>query len=262
MPANLPLQVTALIPAFNSIKNMPDLLSDLAWADQILVVDSYSTDGTVEYCREHGADVIQHEYINSAKQKNWAIPQCKHEWVWIIDTDERMPPELIEEIRALLQNGIPDDVDAYRVARKTMFVGEWLKMMNLYPDYQTRLFRRDVGRYEDKEVHADIVVPKRIETLQNALIHNATPTLSKQINLLDRYSRYQADELAKQGRKFRWWNVTLRPIAVFLLLYLRQGGWRAGMRGLFIAFHTMAYTFFTHAKLWEKEWQAKQPRSH
>ncbi len=246
-------RITALIPAFNSLKLMPALLDDLAWADQILVVDSFSTDGTVEYCRQRGADVIQHEYINSAKQKNWAIPQCAHEWVWLIDTDERVPPELAAELQTLLRAGVPDDVDAYRVARKTMFVGEWLKVMNLYPDYQTRLFHRDKGRYEDKEVHADVIVPGKIETLTGALIHNATPTLSKQINLLDRYSRYQADELYKRGVRYRWYNVTLRPIAVFFYLYLFQGGWRVGVRGLFIAFHTMAYTFFTHAKLWEKD---------
>jgi glycosyltransferase involved in cell wall biosynthesis len=247
------LKITALIPAFNSMKEMPDLLDNLAWADQILVVDSFSTDGTPDYCRSRGADVIQHEYINSAKQKNWAIPQCAHEWVWIIDTDERMPPELQDEIQAIRRAGVPDGTDAYRVARKTLFVGEWVKVMRLYPDYQTRLFRRDAGRYEDKEVHADVTAAGRIETLTHPLTHNATPTLSKQINLLDRYSRYQADELYKRGVRYRWYNVSLRPIAVFFLLYIVQGGWRAGVRGLFIAFHTMAYTFFTHMKLWEKD---------
>jgi glycosyltransferase involved in cell wall biosynthesis len=255
------LKLSVLIPAFNNRALLPALLDDVAWADEIVVVDSFSTDGTVEYAGERGAKVIQHEYINSASQKNWAIPQCAHEWVLIVDTDERIPPELQEEIRALLRNGIPDDVDAYRVARKTIFVGEWLKMMRLYPDYQTRLVRREKARYEDKEVHADIRVPGRVETLAIPLIHNSTPTLSKQINLLDRYSRYQADELAKRGVRFRWYNAALRPLAVFVYLYLFQGGWRAGMRGLFIAFHTMAYVFFTHAKLWEKEWQAKQTSS-
>jgi glycosyltransferase involved in cell wall biosynthesis len=254
-------KLTVLIPAFNNVKLMPALLNDVAWADQILVVDSFSTDGTVELCRQRGVEVIQHEYVNSAKQKNWAIPQCAHEWVLIVDTDERLPPELQAEIQALLRGSIPDDVDAYRVPRKTMFVGEWLKVMRLWPDYQTRLFRRDKGRYEDKEVHADLVVPGRAETLQHPLTHNATPTLSKQINLLDRYSRYQADELEKRGVSFRWYNLALRPLAVFVYLYVGQGGFRAGVRGLFIAFHSMAFTFFTHAKLWEKEWQAKQPPS-
>lgn len=253
-------KVTVLIPTFNSAALLRDLLPDVQWADQILFVDSFSTDDTLALARECGADVIQHEYINSAKQKNWAIPQCAHEWVLLIDTDERLPDELQAEIQNVLAGAIPLSVDAYRVARKTMFLGKWLKGMSLWPDYQTRLFRKSVGRYEDKEVHADVQVPGQIRTLQHALIHNATPSLSKQINLLDRYSRYQADELVKQGRKFRWRNLLLRPAAAFTVLYLFKGGWRAGVRGLFIAFHTAAYVFFTHAKLWEKEWQAGKRR--
>jgi glycosyltransferase involved in cell wall biosynthesis len=233
-------KLTVLIPAFNNRALLPALLDDVAWADEIVVVDSYSTDGTVEYAHERGARVIQHEYITSAKQKNWAIPQCQHEWVLIVDTDERIPPDLQAEIQALLRDGIPDGIDAYRVARKTIFVGAWVKQMRLYPDYQTRLFRRGAAHYEDKEVHADMIVAGRVETLTHPLIHNSTPTLSKQIAQLDRYSRYQADELAKRGVRFHWYNVALRPPAVFLYLYLVQGGWRAGVRGLFIAFHTMA----------------------
>lgn len=248
--------VSVLIPAFNNAAQLRALLDDVRWADEILVVDSFSTDGTPAICRDYGARVIQHEYINSARQKNWAIPQCRHEWIWLVDTDERVPPSLQVEIRAILAAGIPADVNAYRVARQTIFLGQWLRVMNLWPDYQTRLFRRSVGRYEDKEVHADVQVPGRVRTLRHPLVHNATPTLSKQIGLLDRYSRYQADELAKRGRRFRVIDVTLRPVAVFCYLYLLKGGWRAGMRGLFIAVHQAIFTFFAYAKLWEKEWQA------
>jgi len=253
-------RVTVLIPTYNSISLLPQLFDDVKWADQILVVDSYSTDGTVEYCKERGADVIQHEYINSAKQKNWAIPQCRHEWVLLVDTDERLPLELQQEIQQILAGDLDPQIDAYRVARKTIFLGKWLKSMNLWPDYQVRLFRRDVGRYEDKEVHADIEVTGHIGTLKPPLIHNATPSLAKQIGYLDRYSRYQADELEKRGQSFRWHNLLLRPIGAFLYLYLFKGGIKEGFRGLFIAFHAMAFSFFTHAKLWEKEWQAGKRR--
>jgi glycosyltransferase involved in cell wall biosynthesis len=249
-------KVTVLIPAFNNAALMPGLLEDVKWADQILVADSFSTDATLEIAKSYGADIIQHEYINSAKQKNWAIPQSKHDWILLIDTDERLTPELQAEIQAILAAGIPGDVDAYRVARQTMFLGQWMKSMNLWPDYQTRLFRKTVGRYEDKEVHADVDVPGKLLTFKHSLIHNATLSLSKQINLLDRYSRYQADELEKRGRRFKWRNLLLRPPAAFVYLYLFKGGIREGFRGLFIAFHTAVYVFFTQAKLWEKEWKA------
>jgi glycosyltransferase involved in cell wall biosynthesis len=248
--------LTVLIPAFNNAQLLPNVLEDVRWADKVIVVDSFSTDGTPDIAANAGAEVIQHEYVNSAKQKNWALERCSSDWILLIDTDERLPEALQLEIQALFKQGINDDVDAYRVARKTMFLGEWLRVMNLWPDYQTRLFRQKTGRYEDKEVHADVIIPDKpapnILSLQHPLIHNATPTLSKQINLLDRYSRYQADELQKRGVKFHWLNLTFRPIAAFIYLYFFKLGFTAGVRGLFIAFHSAAFVFFTQAKLWEK----------
>lgn len=252
--------LSVLIPAYNSSSDLAELLPTLRWADEVVVVDSFSTDDTVAVAFGHGARVIQHEYINSAKQKNWAIPQCVHEWVLLIDTDERLPDALQAELQSILQQGIAEEVEAYRVARQTMFLGKWLRTMNLWPDYQTRLFRKCVGRYEDKEVHADVKVGGRTLTLQQSLIHNATPSLSKQINLLDRYSRYQADELAKRGRGFRWRDLLWRPPAAFAYYFLWKRGFLEGFRGLFVAFSIMTFSFFTYAKLWEKEWLAGRRR--
>jgi glycosyltransferase involved in cell wall biosynthesis len=251
--------ITVIIPAFNNEAVIESVLSNVKWADQILVVDSFSSDSTVEKCRSFGADIIQHEYINSAKQKNWAIPQARYDWIFLLDTDEFLPEALLTEIQEILETGIPDTVDAYKVARKNMFLGAWIKTMGMWPDYQTRLFRKSVGCYEDKEVHADVIVPSEVLTLKEALIHNATPSLSKQISYLDRYSKYQADELEKRGIPFRWRNLLLRPIAAFVLLFIIKSGFRDGFRGLFIAGHTSIFIFFTHAKLWEKKWNASKP---
>lgn len=252
--------LSVLIPAFNSGGDLAELLPAFSWAGEVVVVDSFSTDDTVPVALSHGARVIQHEYINSARQKNWAIPQCAHDWILLVDTDERLPLALQVEIQTLLQQGIPPDIDAYRVARQTLFLGQWLRTMNLWPDYQTRLFRKSVGRYEAKEVHADVVVPGRVLTLQQPLIHHATPTLSKQIGLLDRYSRYQADELVKHGRRFRWRDLLWRPPAAFVYYLIWKRGFLDGFRGVFVAFHAMAFSFFTYAKLWEKEWLAGRRR--
>lgn len=252
-------KVTVLIPTFNSLEYLPTLIHETRWADEVLVVDSYSTDGTVEYCHENNIRLLQNKYINSARQKNWAIPQCTNEWVFILDTDERLPTALQNEIRQKLDAVIPSDVDAFQVARRTYFLNSWIKTMGLWPDHQTRLFRRSVGRYEDKEVHADVVVPGKVLLLENPLDHFATPSLSKQIGLLDRYSTYQADELQKRGKRFSYPSLIIRPTAAFLVMYLVRGGIRSGVRGLFISFHTMAFVFFCYMKLWEKEWRAKQP---
>lgn len=248
-------KLSVLIPAFNNESTLPALLDDVQWADEIVVVDSFSTDQTVAICQARGVRVLQRTYNYSADQKNWAIPQCTYEWILTVDTDERVPPALQAEIRALLANGIPDDVDGFRVARRNYLLGHWMRTMQLYPDYQVRLFRKQAGRFEPKIVHAHLKVPGKVLTLQSPLDHYATPTLSKQINVLDRYSTYKARELYAQGRRFRWHNVLLRPPAVLLRMFVLQGGFREGLRGLFVAFHTAAYVFFTHAKLWELEWQ-------
>ncbi|PJF35222.1 MAG: glycosyltransferase family 2 protein [Candidatus Thermofonsia Clade 1 bacterium] len=251
----LPEKVSVLIPTFNNEALLPDLLDDVKWADEIVVVDSFSTDQTVAICQARGARILQRRYTVSAEQKNWAIPQCTYEWIFAVDSDERVPLALQAEIQALLANGIPNDVDAFRVARRNFFLGHWMRTMSLYPDYQVRLFRKSVCRFEEKAVHAHMQVPGKVLTLQTPLDHYATPMLSKQINVLDRYSTYKAGELYAQGKRFRWHNVLIRPLAVLLYMFLWQGGFREGFRGFFVAFHTAAYVFFTHAKLWELEWR-------
>jgi glycosyltransferase involved in cell wall biosynthesis len=248
-------KLSVLIPTYNNEAIIRNCLESIKWADEILICDSYSTDHTLEIAQAYNARIIQHEYINSAKQKNWAIPQCRYEWVLLIDTDEQLEAGLREEIQTFLTNPSPN-VDACRMPRKNMILGQWLKVMNLWPDYVTRLFRRDIARYEDKEVHADIVVPGQVLTFRHAFIHHGTPSLSKQIGYLDRYTGYQADEFEKQGRTFSWWHLILRPAAAFLYYYFYKKGFTAGFRGFFVSVQIAIYSFYTYAKLWEKEWRA------
>jgi glycosyltransferase involved in cell wall biosynthesis len=254
-----PIKLTVLIPTFNNEKTISAVLTDVQWADEIFVVDSFSTDRTVEICQQFGARIIQHPFANPGNQQNWAIPQVTHQWIFLIDTDERLPIELQEEIQSLLREGIPPEVEAYCVARKTIILGEWLKVMNLYPDYQVRLFQRDIARYDDKEIHSHVIIQQgKLATFKNPLVHYSTPTISKQLGALDRYSSYVANDYAKAGKRFRWRDLLLRPILAFGYYYIYKGGFRAGFRGLFLSFYMMTFVFFTYAKLWEKKWQAKQ----
>ncbi len=245
-------KLSILLPAFNNQDIIRDCLESIKWADEILVVDSFSTDRTLDICREYGARIVQHEYIQSAKQKNWAIPQCAHEWVLQIDTDERLEPGLREEIESILVNP-PVDCDLFKIPRKNHVLGVWIKSKGIYPDYQTRFFRRDIGRFEDKEVHAHVKVAGQVGTLQHHILHYGMTSISKQLRNIDRYSRYQADELKKRGKHFHWYHLVFRPLAIFLHSYVWQRGFTAGYRGLLIAVINMTFDFFTHAKLWELE---------
>lgn len=244
--------ISVLLPTYNSAATLPDTLASISWADELLVVDSGSTDATLDLCRGHGARILQHEYINSAKQKNWALPQCRHAWVLQIDTDEQLESGLPAEIEQAIATA-PAEVHAFRLPRKNHVLGCWMQHAGLYPDYQTRLLRRDAGRWADREVHAHVQVPGRVATLRGHILHHGMPTLSRQVRNLDRYTRYEADELRKQGRRFHWSQLLLRPWLIFAHRYVWQQGFREGWRGLIVCAYLACYDFLAYAKLWELE---------
>lgn len=244
--------ISILLPTFNSGATVRDTLESVKWADEILVVDSFSTDNTLEICRQYGARIIQHEYINSAKQKNWAVAQCGNEWVLQIDTDETLERGFSEAVEQTL-TATSDDVHAFRLPRKNHVLGRWVRHAGIYPDYQTRLFRRDSGRWTEREVHAHIKVPGEVRTLEKHIMHYGMPNLSKQLRNLDRYTRYEADELRKQGIRFGWSRVLLRPWLVFLHRYVWLKGFLEGWRGFILCGYLGIYDFLSQAKLWELE---------
>ena len=245
-------QISILLPTFNSAATVRDTLESVKWADELLVVDSFSTDATPEICQEYGARIIQHEYVNSACQKNWAAPQCRHEWVLQIDTDETLEPGAREEIEAALASGT-ESTHAFRLPRKNHVLGRWMRHAGIYPDYQTRLFRRDHGSWIEREVHAHVVVSGEVRTLNYHIMHYGMPNISKQIRNLDRYTRYEADELHKQGVRFGWSRLLVRPWLIFLHRYVWLRGFLEGWRGLIVCAYLGIYDFLSQAKLWELE---------
>jgi glycosyltransferase involved in cell wall biosynthesis len=244
--------VSILLPTFNSAATVRDTLESVEWAEEILVVDSFSTDNTLKICQEYGARIIQHEYLNSARQKNWAAPQCSHEWVLQIDTDETLEPGAREEIEEALAS-VTTSVQAFRLPRKNHVLGRWMRHAGIYPDHQTRLFRRDQGRWIEREVHAHIVVPGEVRTLKHHIMHYGMPNISKQIRNLDRYTRYEADELRKQGIRFGWSRMMVGPWLIFFHRYVWLKGFLEGWRGLIVCAHLAIYDFISQAKLWELE---------
>ncbi len=245
-------KITVLIPTKNNEKTIQDLMESVSWADEILVVDSHSTDQTPHICRDFGARVIQHEYHNSASQKNWALAYCQCEWVFQIDTDEMLEPGFFEELQEKLLY-VSSDVHAFRIPRKNHILGRWVSHAGIYPDYQTRLFRRDFGEWVDREVHAHVIVSGEVRTFSHHIMHYGMPNLSKQLRNLDRYTRYEADELLKQGVRFRLWRLLLHPWWIFFNRYILNAGFKDGLRGFIYCVYLAMYDFFSIAKLWEIE---------
>lgn len=245
--------LTVIIPTYNSEIYLEKLLNEVTgWAGEVIVCDSGSTDRTLEIADKFNAKIISHEYINSAKQKNWAIPQAAKEWVMIIDSDELPGNGLKEEIASALER-VGDEIDLFYIPRRNLFWGKDLGRATSYPDYQSRLFRRDKGRYQDKEVHAQVEVPGEKAYLDNPLIHDDFTDISSWWLRNNRYYRYELDECIKRGKKWSFKLQYMKPVYVFMKIYFAQGGWKHGFPGLFVAMQWFIYHFMVGAKLYEYE---------
>ena len=208
-------RITALIPTFNEEANLPDCLASVAWADEVFVVDSFSRDATPEIARRAGARLAQHEYVNSATQKNWAIPQATHGWVLVVDADERVTPELRAEIeRVLAADAAGNDVsDGYRISRLNHFLGRRVRYCGWQNDSCLRLFRRDKGRYQDREVHADVIIEGgKTGWLKGKLLHNTFANFEQYMKKHDRYTTWAAGDRARVTPRVRWHHLALRPL--------------------------------------------------
>ncbi len=244
-------KLSVLIPCFNSEKTIRATLESVKLADEILVCDSFSTDKTLDIARQYGARIIQHEYKNSATQKNWAIPQCRHDWVLIIDTDETLEDSLKEEIQNKLKEN-SSSFNAYRIPRKNFVYGRWMKYGGLYPDYQIRLFRQDKARYETREVHAQMIAEGAIGTLRHHFLHNGFKDMREWFVKTERYTHYEADEIVKQNRNFSWVRLILYPFLIFIQKYFLKLGMLDGYPGFLMAVLDSGYYFMMHARLYER----------
>jgi glycosyltransferase involved in cell wall biosynthesis len=268
-------QLSVIVPTGSRADIIEDCLKSVSWADEVIVVDSFSNDGTLEIARRHATRVLQNEYGFSAKQKNWAIPQATHEWVLIVDTDERVPAELRREIEQVLCSSGP--YVGYRIPRLNILFGGPVKSAGYYPDYQVRLFRRDLGRYDMRRVHAHVQLDGSCGTLQAPLVHYAHRSLDQTLrNLLILMTTWEAEQrelqLTARGKPSTYQlsvNLLMRPAAAFALRYFGQGGWRDGYRGLIVSMIWAMYIAITYMKVWERsqglsehwwqeDWQSRQ----
>jgi glycosyltransferase involved in cell wall biosynthesis len=245
-------KLSVLIPTYNNEAIIGQCLESVRWVDEIVIIDSLSTDNTVAICRGYTDKIFQQSFLGYTRQKNWGIAHCTHEWILQLDSDERLEAGLEQEIKQVLTAPLPG-VEAYRLPRKNHVLGKWVRVAGIYPDYQTRLFRKTAGRFKERDVHEHLGVLGWVGTLQHHLMHDGMPNISKQLANLDHYTRYEANELYKRGKKFHGYQLLLRPPAIFAYRYLWQRGLLAGYRGFVLAVYLALYDFLTHAKLWEIE---------
>ena len=255
----MPLLSVAII-TLNEETNLSRTLAGVRWADEIVVVDSGSTDRTVEIARSVGAHVVQRPWPGFAAQKNFALAQCTGTWVLSLDADEELSPELQREIRALLATDPP--ADAFRLRRRNLFLGRWIRRGGFYPDAKLRLFRRATGavpfppQFSDRPVHETIPFAGHTQTLNHDLIHHAYPTLAAYLEHMNRYSTLGAEVLVGKGRVSRsfpafFLHIFYVPQLTFCWNYFVRLGFLDGREGLLLHLYQAVYTSWKYAKAWE-----------
>jgi glycosyltransferase involved in cell wall biosynthesis len=247
------LGLTAIVPTFNEESNISDCLAGLGLADEILVVDSFSTDRTVELARAHPkARVLQHAYAGNGPQCNWAMDQAAHPWILIVDADERVSAELAAEIAKTLREG--PRADLYRLARKNIFLGREIRGSGWGRDRLVRLFKRGAARYPERRVHADIEAGAGSAPVLSApLIHFTVRSLDHYLEKLHRYARWGAEDLHAAGRRAGVIEIVLRPAWRLFRSWVLEGGFRDGFPGVILCGLQAYGAFLKWSMLWELE---------
>lgn len=242
--------LSIIVPSFNEEPNIEACLKSVQWADEVLVVDSFSTDKTLEIAKPLCTRILQHEYVNSAAQKNWAIPQAAHRWVMIVDSDETVPPELAAEIRTVLDAG--PEHSGYVLKRLNHFHGKPIRHGGWGRDRVLRVWDRERGRYQEKHVHAEVEVEGSVTELANPIHHDTFRGFDRYMGKIDRYTHWGAEDLLRKGRRATAPDLLMRPVGRFVKRYILQGGFLDGTPGLIISGIDTYVTFLKYARAWER----------
>ena len=244
----MPVSVTVITR--DEAANIAACLASVAWADEVLVVDCGSTDRTVEIARARGARVIVKDWPGYSAQKNFAAAEASNDWILSVDADERVTPELANEIRATLA-GSPT-IAGFRIPRVTWHLGRWIRTTDWYPDYQLRLYDRRRARWKERRVHESVTADGPVGQLKNDLQHYAYRDITHHHQTMDRYTTLAAEDMYASGRRAGFVDVALHPPAAFLRNYVLRRGFTDGMPGFIISAMNAHYVFLKFAKLWAK----------
>lgn len=244
-------RISACITAGNEENNIRRCLESVAWADEIVVVDSFSTDKTVEICRKYTDLVYEHKWLGYIGQKNLIKDLASNPWILFIDADEEISPELRDEIVTDFEGGACADFAGYEFPRMVNFLGKWIKHGDWYPDIKLRLIRKDRGKCWGREPHDRTTVDGPVKQLKGHMYHYTYDDISDQLATLDKFSAITAEGWFQDGKACRVYDLVLRPFFRFLRGYLLKHGFLDGYPGFVIA-STISYgVFLKYAKLWE-----------
>jgi glycosyltransferase involved in cell wall biosynthesis len=224
-------------------------------ADELVVVDSGSSDQTLEVAARFGARTFARQWTNYSDQKNYAASMASHDWILSVDADECLSPALRETLVALKPRGT--QFSAFEFPRKARYLGRWICHSGWYPDFKRRLYRKSKAHWEGAFVHESLVIDGPVGRLSGDLLHYTCESISQHLASLDRYTTLAANDLWSRGRRSRLANGFLPAMTAFLKAYALGQGFRDGAPGLLIACFAGYYNFVKYAKLWELEQKCK-----
>ena len=251
-----PRKITAYVITYNEARQIRAVLESVKWADELILVDSFSTDGTVEIAREFGAKIISQKFCGFGTLRNFALDAARNDWIFSIDSDERCTPGFVEELNRTL--AAPEHA-AYFVPRLNTFLGRPVRHGGMYPDYrQPQVFERRKFRYRDDVVHESFDCTGSIGHFKTPIQQHPWPTLAVILGKMDRYTTLMAQRRFEMGRRSSIWKMLFAPPIGIARKYLFQLGFLDGMPGFLNAALHGCYTFVKYAKLWELELNAKK----
>ena len=248
------MKISATIITLNEEPNIKAACESVAWADEIVVVDSGSTDATREIAEACGARVITNPWPGFGAQKQFAVEQAKHEWIFSLDADERASDQLKNSVNSLRAK--TDRADGYQIARRTYYQERWIRGGGWYPDRQLRLFKKSKGHWKQRHVHESVTMDpsSRVERLAGDILHYTLPSAAHHHRMIgERYAPLAARQMFEEGRRTSVLGVASAGPAAFIRSLILKGGLRDGFAGFTIASFAAHHAFLKHLMLWEKQ---------
>lgn len=242
-------KVSVTVITQNEAANIEAALLSVSWADEIVLVDSGSTDNTLALARSFGATVVVRDWEGFSTQKNYAASLARNDWILSIDADERVTTQLAREIKTIL--GLEPKHHGYRIPRVAHHLGRWIHSTDWYPDPQLRLYNRQFGQWTERRVHESVAVDGPAGLLEKTIEHFPYRNISHHLETIDRYTTLAAEHLFESGQRTNIVKLILHPTFAFVRNYILKGGIRDGIPGLIVSAMNSYYVMLKIAKLWE-----------
>jgi len=243
--------ISVIIITLNEERNIEECLESVKWADEIVIVDSHSSDQTREMAAKYTDKIFDVDWQGYAAAKNFAIEQTSSEWILWIDADERVTGGLRDEIQPIVQGTAV--FNGYEIPRKAYFLGRWIKHCGWYPGYVLRLFKRGAATFNHSNVHEGLLFSGNRARLKNDILHYTDRNIEHYYHKFNRYTSLAIDDLIARNKKFTLSDLLFRPLFVFFKMYILKRGFLDGIQGFLLCVFSANYVFTKYAKLWERE---------